>query len=209
MADLVDKDLDKDLDKNPVDNTDLPDGEDEANTEPKEIIFSELSPEIQKFIDQQRTKASDTARKNAVNDPSLREQIRLQAEADAQLTVEQKLELRTAELDKRDNELTARKILMNGGLAGEDLEDALLFVVNNDATKTLELSEKYINSMNRRVDTATELKVASLIKKQPKPKQTHTTAKAFKDMTYSERVEVKQTDPSRFKEEQSKLASKI
>ena len=181
-----------------------------ATEQPKEIVFDELDDNIKRYIDQERTKASKTAREHALKDPNIRDRIKAELEKDAQMTVEQKLQAREHDLAIKSSGLVAREYLMtNGGLTGEDLDEALSFVVSDNEEKTLANSESYVTSLKRMIDKATDIKVKEIMQSQPKPKTGKTVNKAFKDMNYNERLAFKQSDPTRFKEEQAKLEVNI
>lgn len=209
----------KDGDTTVVENTKPMTGVDSTNTnvepnntnvEPKEIVFDELDDNIKKFIDRERTKASKTAREHALKDPKIREKLRSELEAEAKLTAEQKLQIEMEKVSRKTNELTAREYLMkNGNLSGDDLDTALTFVVSTDEAETLSKVESYVTSLQKIINSATEKKVQEIMKSQPKPKTQKTVTKAFKDMNYNERLELKQADPSRYKAEMDKIKTRI
>lgn len=209
----------KDGDTTVVENTKPMTGVDSTNTnvepnntnvEPKEIVFDELDDNIKKFIDRERTKASKTAREHAFKDPKIREKLRAELEAEAKLTAEQKLQIEMEKVSRKANELTAREYLMkNGNLSGDDLDTALTFVVSTDEAETLSKVESYVTSLQKIINSATEKKVQEIMKSQPKPKTQKTVTKAFKDMNYNERLELKQADPSRYKAEMDKIKTRI
>jgi len=173
------------------------------------VVFDELDDSIKRFIDQERTKASKTAREKAVKDPQLRESIRQQLKKEAQMSAEEKLRIQEEEIMKKTSELSAREYLMKeGNLFGEDLEDGLAFVVSTDKDATLAKSEKYVETLNKMITKATQREVTRLTK-QPKPKTKSTQPKAFKDMSFDERVKLKEADPARYKAEMAKVQSKI
>lgn len=182
-----------------------------AEESKKELSFDDLDDDVKRLIDKERTKASKTARQNAFKDPQFRESIKAQLEKEAQMSAEEKLRAKEESIMRKTSELSAREYLMkNGNLFGDDLEDALDFVVTTDVDATLEKSQKYVSTLQKMINSATEKKVQDLIKNQPKPREkTETRVKAFKDMTYNERVQLKQTDPSRFQTEMNKLKSRI
>lgn len=181
----------------------------QPNTEPREIVFDELDDDIKKFIDRERTKASKTAREKAYKDPQFRESVRREVEEEAKLSAEDKLRIKEEAIMRKASELSAKAYLMQeANLFGEELDDALELIVSTDEEKTLAKAEKYVKTLKKMVTNATELEVAKLVK-QPKPKTQSTQPKAFKDMSFDERVKLKQTDPARYKAEMAKVQSKI
>jgi len=187
-----------------------PKGGDNKDAGTKEVVFDELPDEIKKYIDRERTRASKTAREHALSDPQLRETIKTELEREAQMSAEEKLQAREKEIMKKSSELSAREYLMkNGNLFGDNLESALDFVVTTDKNETLARSEKYVQTLQKMVEVATDVKVKELLKAQPKPQRSGKTNKAFKDMSFDERLKLKQTDPSRYNTEMQKTKARI
>ncbi len=126
------------------------------------------------------------------------------------MSAEEKLQAREQDLMKKTSELSAREYLMKeGNLFGTDLESALEFVVTTNTDETLAKSQKYVQTLQKIVETATDSKVKELIKGQPKPQTKGTHGKAFKDMSFDERVQLKNADPSRYYAEMDKLKTRI
>ena len=98
--------------------------------------------------------------------------------------------------------------MQEANLFGEQLDDVLELIVSTDEEATLNKAEKYVNTLKKIVTIATESEVAKLVK-QPKPKTQSTQPKSFKDMSFDERVKLKQTDQARYKAEMAKVQSKI
>lgn len=185
----------------------------EDNTPEVVLKFEDLDPEVQKFVDRERTQASKTAREKAMRDAlgndDIRNAIKAELEAEATLTAEQKLERRNKELDLKANRVDAREKLVQGGLVGEDLNEALELVVTEDSEATIAKVNKFLELVNRAVSSETEKLNRESLRKTPKPNASPPVTKEFKDMGFEERIQLSEKDPSRYKAEMEKLRSKI
>lgn len=187
--------------------------EETKKADKKEIVFDELDDEVKRFIDQQRTQASKTARekalRDAVKDPEIQQAIRAQLEEEAKLTAEERVAQKEKAISERENRIEAREKLVEAGITGEDLTKVLQFVVSVDKDTTLERTQSFIDTFSAMVESATTAKTRELIKGTPKPKTSATTTKDFKDMDSNEREALKRADPAKFKAEAEKLRKKI
>lgn len=178
-----------------------------------EIKFEELDPEIQKYIDRERLRASTTARekakRDALNDPDIRAAIKSELEAEATLTAEQKVERKMKEALTIENRALAREKLVNGGFVGEELEEVLGLVVSEDAEATISKVDKLLNVVKKAVESENERRTRESLRKTPKPVVSPTETKEFKDMNFEERMKLKDADPQRYKLEMEKLRTKI
>ena len=175
----------------------------------KPVVFSELSPEIQKYIDQERTKASKTARENASKDPDILAKVKQSVEDEAKLTVEQLYAKKLDELTIHENTLNAKELLHNGGLDDDDITDIIPLIVSKDSDKTKENAEKFVNAFNSAVEKNVSTQMQNKLKQTFKPKTPVSISKDFKDLTYSERLELSKTDPARFKIESTASSAHI
>lgn len=187
--------------------------EGDGKKEEKEVKWEELPEDVRKYIDRERTKASQTARekakRDALKDPEVQQAIKAQLEEEARLTAEEKVARTLAEVARRENALDAREKLQKAGIIGEQLHTILDLVVSDDKVATLEKTDSFISTFTAMVDSATEAKTRELIKGTPKPKSSTTVTKAFKDMGFDERQALKEADPAKFKAEVAKLSRKI
>lgn len=183
------------------------------NEPAKEIKFDDLDPEIQRFIDQERTSASRTSReralRDAVNDPEIEKAIRERIIREDSMTLDEKLVTREKAIALRENRLEAREKLVEAGLVGDELTDVLELLVTDDLNDTMSRAEIFVTTFNEAVAKATEAKTRELVKGIPKPKVSQTSAKPFKDLSFKERAELKERDPSRYNAEMEKLSKKI
>jgi hypothetical protein len=179
----------------------------------KPVTWDDLTDEQKRYVDQERTKASQTARENAKKDPKFIEEVKKSLEPVIQQTAEQKLQARLDELAVRANKMEAMEVLRKSGLGDEAIqsivEDAELDIVSPDRDKTLarvsKLGELFKSSLEKSIAEQTKKAAAGI----QTPKTAVPVNKAFKDMTFEERAELKKKDPARFEIEQKALSSKI
>lgn len=180
---------------------------------PKPVTWDDLTDEQKRYVDQERTKASQTARENAKKDPKFIEEVKKSIEPAIQLTAEQKLQARLDEFAVRANKMEAMDTLRKAGLGDEAIqsiiEDAELDIVSPDRDKTLarvsKLGELFKSSLEKSIAEQTKKATAGI----QTPKTAVPVNKAFKDMNFEERAELKKKDPARFEIEQKALSSKI
>jgi len=180
----------------------------------KKVDFDSLPDEIKRFIDQERTKASNTARekakREALKDPDIIKAITAQVEEEAKMTAEEKASKILKEAILRENKLDAREKLVKAGIMGDDhLPKLLDLVVTEDKTATLERTDVIVNLYTALVESGIEAKTREQLKNQPKPKTPDTVTKEFKDMSYNERLALKEKDPARYKAEMAKTGKTI
>ena len=180
---------------------------------PKPVTWDDLTDEQKRYVDQERTKASQTARENAKKDPKFIEEVKKSIEPAIQLTAEQKLQARLDELAVRANKMEAMDTLRKAGLGDEAIqsivEDAELDIVSPDRDKTLarvsKLGELFKSSLEKSIAEQTKKATAGI----QTPKTAVPVNKAFKDMNFEERAELKKKEPARFEIEQKAVSSKI
>lgn len=185
----------------------------EPNQTTEEIKFEDLAPEVQKFIDRERGKASMTARekakRDALKDPDIRKALQEELEAEATLTAEQKVERRLREAQTIENRAIAREKLVESGITGEELSEILELVVTDDQEATLAKVEKFAGVVKKAVEKEQERNTRKALQQTPKPKSQNTETKDFKDMGFEERMRLKEADPAKYKAEMEKLRTKI
>ena len=185
----------------------------EPNQSTEEIKFEDLSPEVQRFIDRERGKASMTARekarRDALKDPDIRKTLQEELEAEATLTAEQKVERRMKEALTIENRALAREKLVENGITGEELSEILELVVTDDKDATLAKVEKFAGVVKKAVEKEQERNTRKALQQTPKPKSQNTATKEFKDMGFEERMNLKEADPAKYKAEMEKLRTKI
>ena len=185
----------------------------EQNQSTEEIKFEDLSPEIQKFIDRERGKASMTARekakRDALKDPDIRKALQEELEAEATLTAEQKVERRLKEALTIENRALAREKLVDSGITGEELSEILELVVTDDKDATMARVDKFAEVVKKTLEKEQERNTRKALQNTPKPKTQTTETKDFKDMGFEERMKLKEADHAKYEAEIAKLRTKI
>lgn len=186
---------------------------DKGKPKETEVKFDDLDDSIKRFIDQERTNASRTARekalKEAVDNPEIVTAITERITREQNMTLDEKVTERERAVALRENSLEAREKLLEAGLVGEDLTEVLTLIVDENLDSTLNRAQIFVEKFNDAVTRATEAKTKELVQSIPKPKVTGTQAKAFKDMNFEERANLKKQDPARYEAERAKRSSKI
>jgi len=183
-----------------------------TNPEP-EIRFEDLTPSQQKYVDQERNKASKTARektrRDALTDPDIRKAISAELEAEATLTAEQKVERRLQEAYTIENRSLAREKLVENGIIGDDLTEILEMVVTPNAEATMAKVDKFVNIVKNRLKVEEAQRTRKSLLNTPVPHNAPTETKPFKEMSWDERSKLKDTDHARYLKEMDKLRTKI
>lgn len=151
------------------DGANLGGGEPSGDPTPEAVAFdpNNISPEVQKYVDQQRTQASKSAaanaRKKLMQDESFREQIQQEIEAAQNLTVEEKIQQREAEIQKkvdelsvRENSLTTTKSLLEHGITGEDADALAQILTTADSEVSVNNVETFTRLFDEAVKASTE-----------------------------------------------------
>lgn len=181
---------------------------------PQDVVeFDKLPENIRKFVDQERTKASTTARekakRDALNDPEVVSAIKTRIETEANLTAEQKVANQMKEVAQRENRMDAKEILVANGIVGEQLEGVLKMVVVDSHDDTVARANEFITLFKASVASEAERTARDNLRTTPKPQNTPTPTKAFKDMNWKEREELMNKDPKRYERELNAIRSKI
>lgn len=179
----------------------------------EEVTFEKLPLKIQKFVDQERSRASNTAReratRDAVKNPEVRRVIGAELEAEATLTVEQRVERRLKEAQTIENRAFAREKLVEGGIVGEALDKCLKLAVTDDNVATMANIDDILGVVTKMVAGDTERRNKTALHNTPIPTANITETKPFKEMTYEERRKLNASNPAKFKVEMEKLRTKI
>jgi len=167
----------------------------------KEFDPSTLSDDVKRYLDKERTRASQTARANAlkeaVNDPTIVKTIGEKLQQEANKSVEERILEREKAISRRENKLMARDILSPCGISGEELENMLDIIVVDDAELTKAHAKTAMESILKVANASVQKTLASQMSSlNPPPKALGATSKAFKDMTYLEQLDFKKRDPS-------------
>lgn len=139
----------------------------------KDIEDENLKSEIQKTIDLERTRASETARKNAKKDEDQRlaeakeslkkdeefiKSVTAEIKNKANKTAEEKIEAKLKELAEQEkefktktNKLYVKEKLTVLGFNDEEMENAISLLVSDDEDITKERTDKYLSTVQKTI----------------------------------------------------------
>lgn len=115
-----------------------------------ELDIHNLPPEFQRYLDQERTRASQTARANArkelAQDPEFIAQVRSGFEQEVNHTVEEQIQV----LNKRISSGDVRNVLMQGGINdAEDLQYYIDLFASEDIDGSVEKAKSFVSRYNK------------------------------------------------------------
>lgn len=115
-----------------------------------EFDIHNLPPEFQRYLDQERTRASQTARANArkelAQDPEFIAQVRSGFEQEVNHTVEEQIQV----LNKRISSGDVRNVLMQGGINdAEDLQYYIDLFASEDIDGSVEKAKSFVSRYNK------------------------------------------------------------
>lgn len=150
----------------PTDQNQQPDNSTPPAT-PAPFDPANLPPEVQRYIDQQRTQASQTAYKNALkdaeNDPKILEKVSAKLAEDARMSAEEKvqrerdaLEAEKQSLQVERNSITATSALVAEGIDRDVAAAIVPFVTTADPNATAENVKSFLTAFNGAVEAKVE-----------------------------------------------------
>lgn len=115
-----------------------------------ELDIHNLPPEFQRYLDQERTRASQTARANArkelAQDQEFIAQVRSGFEQEVNHTVEEQIQV----LNKRISSSDVRNVLMQGGINdAEDLQYYTDLFASEDIDGSVEKAKSFVSRYNK------------------------------------------------------------
>lgn len=115
-----------------------------------EFDIHNLPPEFQRYLDQERTRASQTARANArkelAQDQEFIAQVRSGFEQEVNHTVEEQIQV----LNKRISSGDVRNVLMQGGINdAEDLQYYIDLFASEDIDGSVEKAKSFVSRYNK------------------------------------------------------------
>lgn len=156
-------------------------------------------------LDRARTEASITARNNA--EKELREKIRKELEEEAKLTAEEKArkdfenELNKLKEEKLElNKDRARVILKEAGFDLENSKDLINSIVSDDKEDTIKKANLLATQFKLNLEALRKSDREQMVKNTETPKVSKTQGKEWKDMSYEERLNLKEKNPTLYKE---------
>lgn len=145
-----------------------------------EIKFEELSPEVQAYIDRERSRASQTAYANAEkklkSDNDFISSIRSAIEEEAKLSGEEKLakeretlqaEMKQFRMDQ--NKFAAKSKLLEAGMNNEQVEKFTSFLVAEDAETTTNRVNEFLETYKTTFEDQLAQAKKQLLKETPTP----------------------------------------
>lgn len=132
----------------------------QAQTQPlnNNVVFdvNNLPPEFQRYVDQQRTQASQTARNNArkelMGDESFLDEIRNRMKPQVEQTVEQQLEQLRRETYIDRSTAKVERVLAKAGLSEEDMAIYMPMLVSEDVDASIQAAENFVSAFNKTVE---------------------------------------------------------
>lgn len=156
-------------------------------------------------LDRARTQASQTARANA--EKELREQIRKELEAEAKMTAEEKakrdFEQQVANLREERKELNrdrAVNILKEAGLDIDNSKYILESIVSDNKEDTVSKATAIANEFKINIEALRQKDAENRVKTVEAPKTTTEKVKSWENMSYEERLALKEKNPTLYAE---------
>ena len=194
---------------------------DESNkSDDMSFDVNNISPEIQKYIDQQVNNGVTTGRKNAEEklkaDPNflsnVEKQIRERIESEAKLNAEEKAKVILEEAQKtsretmlRNNKADARDLFSEAGITKEKYLSFIDLLVAEDNSKTIDNVKNFIANYTKSINDEVSKQIEKELSKTIKP-NVQGNAENFKepdklerkDYNYTELEAIKISDPDKY-----------
>lgn len=137
---------------------------------------STLSPEALRWVDQQRTQASQTARKNLMKDESFLSEVRNSMLPGVQQQAQQTVEERITTLEnslKQANQMTSRArveaILAPLGLADQAKDIYVDMFATEDIASSIEKANSFVTAFNQSLDSKITQQTQQAMNNMPTP----------------------------------------
>lgn len=121
-----------------------------------------LPPEFVRYVDQQRTQASQTARANArkelMKDETFLNEIRGTVTPQVEKTTEEKFHDQLTALSLRASKSEVRTILSQGGIKGEDADTYIDMFATEDIDSSVERATKFVSAFNNTLQSRMDKK---------------------------------------------------
>lgn len=135
-----------------------------------ELDIHNLPPEFQRYLDQERTRASQTARANArkelAQDQEFIAQVRSGFEQEVNHTVEEQIQV----LNKRISSGDVRNILMQGGINDvEDLQYYTDLFASEDIDGSVEKAKSFVSRYNKSLQDRMDKKQQQFVRNMDTP----------------------------------------
>lgn len=122
-----------------------------------EFDIHNLPPEFQRYLDQERTRASQTARANARKELAQDQEFISQVRSGFEQEVNETVETQIKALNKRIASGDVRNVLMQGGITNaEDLQYYTDLFASEDIDKSVENATSFVSRYNKSLQDARE-----------------------------------------------------
>lgn len=129
-----------------------------------------LPPEFQRYLDQERTRASQTARANARKELSQDQEFISQVRSGFEQEVNETVETQIKALNKRIASGDVRNVLMQGGITNaEDLQYYTDLFASEDIDKSVENATSFVSRYNKSLQDRMDEKQQKAVKNMTTP----------------------------------------
>lgn len=131
-----------------------------TNNEPNsnEPVFdiNNLPKEFVSYLDRERHRASETARKNAKKELASNEEfinsIKKSMQEEVEQTFEEKTNSQISSLQKRLSESEVARVLSQGGISNDDLETYTKMFATEDIDSSVQMASAFVSSLNNTIN---------------------------------------------------------
>lgn len=138
-----------------------------------------LPPDFARYVDQQRTQASTTARENArkelMRDESFLGEIQANLQPQVQKTLEQQMEenLRASRIERANARV--ERLLVQAGISDEDVQTYLDVLVNDDIEGSVQKATAFISTFNKTLESRLSVQQQQSLEQMTTPQTSGTT----------------------------------
>lgn len=145
-----------------------------------------LPPEFAKYVDQQRTQASQTARANAkkelMKDENFLNEIRGTVTPQVEKTTEEKFHDQLMALSLRSSKSEVENILYRAGIKGEEAQTYVDMFATEDIEGSIDKVTKFVSAFNNTLQSRMDKKHQEDIQNMTTPQTTSTTVTEQQDL---------------------------
>ena len=135
-----------------------------------EFDVHNLPPEFQRYLDQERTRASQTARANARKELAQDQEFISQVRSGFEQEVNETVETQIKALNKRIASGDVRNVLMQGGITNaEDLQYYTDLFASEDIDKSVENATSFVSRYNKSLQDRMDEKQQKAVKNMTTP----------------------------------------
>lgn len=142
----------------------------QTNQNNVEFDVHNLPPEFQRYLDQERTRASQTARANARKELAQDQEFISQVRSGFEQEVNETVETQIKALNKRIASGDVRNVLMQGGITNaEDLQYYTDLFASEDIDKSVENATSFVSRYNKSLQDRMDEKQQKAVKNMTTP----------------------------------------